>query len=164
MRSEVELRLGTLADAAEIGAMSRDLVETGLGWSWTVERVARSIRHADTTVLVAEDGIRIAGFAIMYFGFEEARLNLLAVRPAYRRLGLGRRLLRWLEASALVAGVAVVYLEARAGNCGAQAFYGRLGYRTVAQLPGYYRGLEAGVRMARDLWCASPSGSRNTDR
>ncbi|MEJ2645691.1 MAG: GNAT family N-acetyltransferase [Gammaproteobacteria bacterium] len=164
MRSEFELRLATLADTAEIAAMSRDLVETGLGWSWTAERVARNIRHAETTVLVAEDGIRLAGFAIMHFGFEDARLNLLAVRPAYRRQGLGRLLLQWLEESALVAGVSVVYLEARAGNVGAQAFYGRLGYRTVAQLPGYYRGLEAGVRMARDLWCAPPSDTRNTDR
>lgn len=164
MRSEVELRLATLADAVEIATMSRDLVETGLGWSWTAERVVHNIRHADTTVLVAEDGIRIAGFAIMYFGFEEARLNLLAVRPGHRRLGLGRRMLQWLEESALVAGVSVVYLEARAGNTGAQAFYGRLGYRMVAQLPGYYRGREAGVRMARDLWCTSPGSTRNTDR
>lgn len=164
MAPEIELRLANLADAGEIAAMSRDFIETGLGWSWTADRVARNIRHPEVTVLAAQHGLRIAGFAIMYFGQEEARLNLLAVRPGYRRAGLGRRLMRWLEESVLAAGISLVYLETRAGNLGAQTFYTKLGYRAVVRLPGYYAGREEGVRMGRDLWCPSQSGTRNTDR
>jgi hypothetical protein len=41
----------------------------------------------------------------------------------------------------------------RAGNQGAQLFYKRLGYRTIAHLPGYYQGIEAALRMGRDLSC-----------
>ncbi len=133
--------------------MSRDLIETELEWSWTPARVARSIRRPDTVVLVARDGRRIVGFAIMDFGQEEAHLNLLAVDPKYRRARLGRRLVEWLEASALVAGISVVYLEVRATNKGAQAFYERLGYQRIARAPRYYGGYEAAIRMARDLWC-----------
>ena len=88
----------------------------------------------------------------MYFGSEVARLNLLAVRPECRRAGVGRRLIQWLEESALVAGISLVYLELRADNKGAKAFYEKLGYRRVGYLPGYYSGRESALRMGRDLW------------
>jgi ribosomal protein S18 acetylase RimI-like enzyme len=39
----------------------------------------------------------------------------------------------------------------RAGNEGAQLFYQRMGYRTLVRLPGYYQGVEAALRMGRDL-------------
>jgi ribosomal-protein-alanine N-acetyltransferase len=151
----VELKLANISDAAELAAMSRDLVEAGLGWAWTPSRVARNIRSPDNIVLAANQRQRIVGFAIMYFGREEARLNLLAVRPDCRRAGVGRRLIQWLEASALVAGISVVYLELRAANPGARAFYEKLGYRRVDTLPGYYSGRESALRMARDLWSST---------
>jgi ribosomal-protein-alanine N-acetyltransferase len=78
------LRLASPHDAAPIAAMSRELIEAGLGWSWTPERVQRSLRHRDTLVLTARDGERLTGFAIMLFGDERAHLSLLAVRSDYR--------------------------------------------------------------------------------
>ena len=50
-----------------------------------------------------------------------------------------------------MAGSFVVYLEVRASNQGARAFYQALGYRCVAHVPRYYQGIEAAIRMARDL-------------
>ena len=124
----VTVRLATLADAAEIAGLSRELIETGLGWSWTRARVARNIASSSTTTLVACDGERLIGFAIMYFGDEHAHLSLLAVRPAYQRSGVGRHLVEWLEESALAAGIGAIRLELRASNRGARRFYGRLGF------------------------------------
>ena len=40
------LKLAAPADAAPIAAMSRELIETGLPWSWTPERVARNLASA----------------------------------------------------------------------------------------------------------------------
>lgn len=152
MKQVVDLGLARLSEARTIATMSRDYIETGLGWSWGPERVARSIRCHDTVVLAARSGQRLVGFAVMHFGAEEARLNLLAVHPQFRQLGIGRRLIEWLERSALTAGISVVYLEVRAGNRNAQAFYRRLGFRRVQHVPGYYSGVEAAIRMGRDLW------------
>ena len=87
----------------------------------------------------------------MRYGDDDAHLDLLAVASSYRRLGLGRQLLEWLEKCAVVAGIFTVDLEVRATAKGAQLFYERVGYRAVAHLPGYYQGIEAGIRMARDL-------------
>jgi ribosomal protein S18 acetylase RimI-like enzyme len=51
----------------------------------------------------------------------------------------------------MVAGTFTVSLEVRAGNEGAQSFYTRMGYRPLMQLPNYYQGKEAALRMGRDL-------------
>ena len=114
-------------------------------------RVAASIRAPDVNVLVACIHENIAGFGIMRYGDDDAHLDLLAVAPPYRRAGVGRQLLEWLEKCAVVAGIFSVALEVRAGNDGAQLFYKRMGYRTLVHLPGYYQGIEAALRMGRHL-------------
>jgi len=149
--SELSLRLARRADAVPIANLSRDLIEYGLQWRWTPVRVAASIRAADVNVLVAGIHENIAGFAIMRYGDDDAHLDLLAVAPPYRREGIGRQLLEWLEKCAVVAGISKVALEVRAGNEGAQLFYKRMGYRPLVELSGYYQGIEAALRMGRDL-------------
>ncbi len=151
--SELSLRLARPAEATTIANLSRDLIEYGLRWRWTPVRVAATIRAPDVNVLVACIHQTIAGFAIMRYGDDDAHLDLLAVALPYRRLGVGRQLLEWLEKCAIVAGIFSVALEVRAGNEGAQLFYKRMGYRTLVHLPGYYQGIEAALRMVRDLSC-----------
>jgi ribosomal-protein-alanine N-acetyltransferase len=157
VNGETLLGLARVRDSQRLAEMSRDLIEHDLGWSWSPARIRRKILCPENIVLVARAGNELAGFAIMYIGTEEARLNLLAVTPGHRRKGIGRRLVQWLEESALVAGVSVVYLEVRASAHGAQQFYRKLGYRQVQSVRGYYGGHEAALRMARDLWCGTPN-------
>jgi ribosomal-protein-alanine N-acetyltransferase len=149
--SKLSLRLALPMDAAAIASLSRDSIEYGLQWRWTPTRVAASIRAPNVNVLVACIHGNIAGFAIMRYGDDIAHLDLLAVAAPYRRTGVGRQLLEWLEKCAVVAGIFTVNLEVRAGNDGAQLFYKRMGYRTLLHLPGYYQGVEAALRMGRDL-------------
>jgi ribosomal-protein-alanine N-acetyltransferase len=149
--SDLILELARPADAKTIAAMSRDLIEFGLSWRWTPQRVEASIRAPDVNVLVARMHQKTVGFAIMRYGDHVAHLDLLAVALPYRRLGIGRQLLDWLEKCAIVAGVIRVVLEVREQNQGAQLFYKRMGYRPLVHLPGYYQGVEAAVRMGRDL-------------
>ena len=145
------LRPGRPDDAEKIAMMSRDLIETGLGWSWGPDRVSRSLRNKDTLTVVACDRDRIVAFAIMYFGEEHAHLNLLAVRPSHQRLGIGRRLVEWIVESAFAAGIATIHLELRASNYTARSFYRALGFAESAYIPGYYRGREMALRMMRVL-------------
>jgi ribosomal-protein-alanine N-acetyltransferase len=154
--TQIRLGLAHADEAPAIAAMSRQLIERGLPWSWNDERVERSLRNRDCVVLVARDRRRLVGFAIMEFYTEHAHLNLLAVHPGYRRLGIGRQLLDWLEASARTAGIFTVNLELRAMNDGARVFYERLGYRVTGRKPRYY-GREDALRMAHDLTVTTPT-------
>jgi len=148
---KLTLRLAAPADAATIAAMSRELIESGLPWSWTPERVARNLARPDTLVLTARDGAAVAGFAIMQFGDERAHLSLLAVRRDCQRQGIARQLLQWLTESALAAGIAAIRLELRASNLDAHHFYLSQGYAEALRIPGYYRGVETAVRMRREI-------------
>lgn len=145
------LRLAAAADAEPIAAMSHALIETGLPWTWTAQRVARNLARPETLVLTARDGERLAGFAIMQFGEERAHLSLLAVRADYQRQGIAGRMLGWLTESALTAGIASIHLELRESNIGARRFYLAQGFDETVRVPGYYRGVETAVRMRRDI-------------
>jgi [ribosomal protein S18]-alanine N-acetyltransferase len=145
------IELARRADAAALAHMSERYVEDGLRPAWTAVRISWHIRDADSVVLTARADASVAGFAVMRFGDERAHLNLLAVEPAHRRRGIARELLTWLEDSALTAGTFTVSLELRTGNLAARSFYAALGYQACGEIPGYYQGVEAALRLQRDV-------------
>jgi ribosomal protein S18 acetylase RimI-like enzyme len=148
---DLTLKLAVPADAAPIAAMSRELIEAGLPWTWTPERVARNLGRHETLVLTARGREHLAGFAIMQFGDERAHLSLLAVRPECQRQGIGRRMLEWLTESALTAGIASIRLELRETNLDARRFYLAQGFAETLRIPRYYSGAETAVRMLREI-------------
>jgi ribosomal-protein-alanine N-acetyltransferase len=174
----ITIRLAEPRDAQAVALMSRDFIESGLGWKYDAPRVLKAIRDRDTLTIVACEGGKPAaqprgavasaaardahaGFAIMELGEERAHLVLLAVRPSHRRQGIGQRLLEWLLESARVAGMASVHLELRAGNDAARRFYRAMGFYETVLVPGYYRGVEGGrkegaLRMLRVLRVPGP--------
>jgi len=145
------IELAKDGDARVVAEMSRDYIETGLGWSWRANRVLRSIRASDVNVVVARAAGEVTGFAIMRYGPLEAALQLFAVRPAHRRSGIGSALVTWLVEAARVAGIYVVYVEMRADNSVARSFYRHRGFEDMGALPAYYSNVESGHRMAYDL-------------
>jgi [ribosomal protein S18]-alanine N-acetyltransferase len=172
----IAIRLAEPRDAQAVALMSRDFIESGLGWKYDAGRVLKAIRDRETLTIVACEGGKpagvgpaalaaarsaLAGFAIMEFGEERAHLVLLAVRPSHRRAGIGQRMLEWLLESARVAGMASVHLELRAGNDAARRFYRAMGFYETVLVPGYYRGVEGGrkegaLRMLRVLRVPGP--------
>jgi len=145
------LGLARVSDAHEIAEMSRDLIEQGLTWSWTPARVQHFITGPESSVVVARRERQIAAFAIMHFGDDVAHLNLLAVDRDHRRQGIGRRMIQWLSATALEAGVLRIDLELRANNEVARSFYECLGFEALNVVQGYYQGLEPALRMTKRL-------------
>ena len=89
----------------------------------------------------------------MEFHEEHAHLNLLAVTPEDRRHHIGSALLKWLEDSAKVAGIARINLEVRTTNKSALSFYRNHHYQLDREIQGYYRGKE------KCLWDGAPPHS-----
>ena len=153
------LDLANSEDAAAIARLSRDEIERGLDWRWRPQAIHRLIAAPEVAVLCARcrfassmnsDEV-LGGFGVMEFGLARAHLVLLAVEPRLRRRGLARRMLRWLEKSALTAGIGEIDLEVRADNTGARQFYRVEGFSRGEYLPGYYQGRAAAYRMSKSL-------------
>jgi ribosomal-protein-alanine N-acetyltransferase len=147
----VKLGLARLGDAPRIAAMSRDLIETGLPWTWTPKRVAAHIKERENLAVIATLERELVGFVLAQFGAERVHLALLGVAESHRRQGVGRQLVRWVEESAVVAGLFLMRLEVRATNKQARRFYARLGYAESGAMPLYYSGLEDAIQFSRDL-------------
>lgn len=151
MIANYEISLARSFDAPSIAALSRDAIEHGLHWSWTPQRVLRSMRDAATNTIVARERDVLAGFAIMKYREEDAHLLLMAVHPSRRRRGVASALLDWLEVTARVAGIASIRVEARQTNFAAREFYSKHGYRQVELLRGYYESYDDAVVLKRTL-------------
>jgi ribosomal protein S18 acetylase RimI-like enzyme len=145
------IRLATAADAPAIADMSRQYIESGLGWSWTPARIAAAITDRETNVALIDQPDGVLAFGIMHYAERTAHLALLAVDPAQRRRGIAARLVAWLEKSADTAGIERIRVEARSDNPAALAFYQKLGYVQIDRLARYYRGVLDAVRLEKTL-------------
>jgi ribosomal-protein-alanine N-acetyltransferase len=102
--------------------------------------------------------VGIAGFWIMV---DEAHITTLATRNAYRRQGVGERLLIQIIEMAASLHADVVTLEVRVSNKQAQALYEKYGFRKVGMRRAYYTDNgEDAVIMTTDPLSSSDSQSR----
>jgi ribosomal protein S18 acetylase RimI-like enzyme len=151
LRRESVIEFATDADVDEIGYLSKIYVEHDLGWQYTPQRIKELIRNRAKNVVVARSGDELAGFGIMTYMEESANLDLLAVKIAYRRRGIGRQLVAWLEKVARTAGIIYLFVQVRKMNQGAIRFYEQIGFHPIDEQSGYYRGKETGVIMCKGL-------------
>jgi len=79
--------------------------------------------------------VGVAGFWVMV---DEAHIITIAVRNAYRRQGIGERLLISIIEMAMELKADVVTLEVRTSNKQAQALYYKYGFRQVGIRRAYY--------------------------
>ena len=138
-------------DAAEIAVMSKNDIEHGLGWKYTPDRVAKLIGDSSKNVVVARVGPSLAGFGVMTYFEDQANLDLLAVKRHFRRMKVATKIVEWLTKIALTAGAFNVFVQVRASNTGAIKFYENAGFLILDEDKSYYRGVEAGLVMAKNL-------------
>lgn len=100
---------------------------------------------------VAELNERVVGFLTGQAAADEFELTNLAVALGQRKRGVGRELVRVALAWSRTAGAVKTFLEVRASNSGAIAFYTRLGFESSGRRPRYYQFPEEdAVLMRRD--------------
>jgi ribosomal-protein-alanine N-acetyltransferase len=83
-------------------------------------------------------GGRIVGYAGMWVMVDEAHITTFAVDPAWRRRGVGDRILLELLDRAVERGARDATLEVRVSNLGARRLYEKFGFRPVGIRPHYY--------------------------
>jgi ribosomal-protein-alanine N-acetyltransferase len=88
--------------------------------------------------LVAHAGDEIVGFAGMWLMVDEAHITTFAVHPAWRRRGIGERLLVAIIDLAIERNAREATLEVRLSNVAARRLYEKNGFRPVGLRPRYY--------------------------
>jgi ribosomal protein S18 acetylase RimI-like enzyme len=140
-----ELREATEADAATVAALIRGAFEEFRGQldppsgahHETEEKVRKKMASV-RAVLAFADGAA-AGCVLYERGEGHVYLSRLSVLPAYRRRGLARALIGYVEERARALGLRRVRLGVRTALPQQQAYYQRLGYRPAEAHahPGY---------------------------
>ena len=88
--------------------------------------------------LVIRVGDEVVAYGGIWLMVDEAHITTFAVLPAWRRQGVGGRLLIELLDLAMGMGAAVATLEVRLSNRAARRLYERFGFRPVGLRPRYY--------------------------
>jgi [ribosomal protein S18]-alanine N-acetyltransferase len=88
--------------------------------------------------LVVVVGERIVAYGGIWLMVDEAHITTFAVHPAYRRRGLGERLLLALLDLAIARHAREATLEVRLSNLPARRLYEKYGFRPVGIRPRYY--------------------------
>jgi len=88
--------------------------------------------------LVARAGDTVAAYGGMWLMVDEAHITTFAVHPAWRRQGIGERLLLAFLDLAVDRGAHEATLEVRLSNLPARRLYEKYGFRPVGLRPRYY--------------------------
>jgi len=105
--------------------------DCGLTRPWNDPRsdIALARRSAEATILVAHDAAgTVVGSVLVGHEGHRGWMYYLAVAPALRRTGLGRRLVEAAEDWIAARGLAKMHLLIRPENQAVRAFYEALGY------------------------------------
>ena len=99
-------------------------------------------RHGQT-------GEKILGYIVFT---QDGHILSIAVRPPYRRNGIGREL---LQRAMKACPPKKVWAEVRRSNRGAQAFYSKMGFQTIGTVPNYYGNEDALIIQWTPVACQS---------
>jgi ribosomal-protein-alanine N-acetyltransferase len=136
---DVRIEAGGMADLPDVMVAMGDAFDPEFGEAWTEAQCAGVLGMPGCWLLLAREGTDPAGFAMLRAVAGEAELLLIAVRPRYRRRGIGAALLARAAEDAQASGVDTLHLEVRDGNP-ALALYRGFGFVQVGRRSAYYRG------------------------
>jgi len=109
------------------------------------------LENPRTATLVWLESGAIIGSVMILLENGQSRVLSVAVHPARRRGGIGRKLMEAAERVSRERGARVARLEVSTRNAAAIALYRRLGYSSEGVLPGYYSWGEDAFSMRKSL-------------
>lgn len=132
------MRLDDLARVVEI-----DRLSFSLPWSENAFRY-ELLENPSSLSLVAEleqegQSPSVVGCGVAWLIMDEAHIATIAVHPAHRQRGIGKRLLAEMLKAVIERGARLATLEVREGNLAARRLYRRFGFENVGRRPRYYK-------------------------
>jgi len=100
---------------------------------WLESTFHALLRRPSASLITAEMGGTVVGFAVLWFAADEGELGDLAVDPERRSRGIGRALVDRSIEEATLRGARTLYLEVRESNEAARALYTSTGFELVGR-------------------------------
>lgn len=108
-------------------------------WSRTAFEMELSGENRFAYYLVAREGCKVIGYLGAWLILNEAHITNIAVRPEYRKSGIGHKLMDSFFAQAAQKNIEAITLEVRVTNDPAQNLYRKLGFKDMGIRPKYYQ-------------------------
>ena len=145
------------AVAVDLDAVA-DLERRSFPIPWKREYFASEVGAPFRFNRVARDASgRLLGYVFCAHAGGEIHVHKIATEPAFRRLGLARKLMEEVFVFGERIGAEEVYLEVRESNAAARSFYAGLGFRQVGRRGQYYGDGEDALVLA---WSPGPGSIR----
>ncbi len=119
---------------------------------WSKELFEEELKRTQANYFVIEEDGALAGYVGYWEAPEEAHIITVAVSPAFRNRGLGKRMMDHFLSYAAQKGARLATLEVRDGNAAGRRLYEKCGFRMVAIRKKYYSdNQEDAVVMIREI-------------
>lgn len=133
-----------------------DQVCFSAGIAYSKAELRYFLQRPKAFVIVAEnDANTIYGFcvALEYLrdGQRLGHIITIDVLPEGRKQGTGLALMEAVEGHFLATAIGCIRLEVAVDNLAAQAFYRKMGFKTIGRIPGYYLGRLDAFSMQKQL-------------
>ena len=143
----MEIRAWTKEDIEKITALERECFSD----PWTADMFVLSLERPFFHGILIEENGEVLGYACQTVLFEDAEIENVAVAPAWRKNGLGKRLMERLVADAKGLEAEQIFLEVRVSNSPAIALYRGFGFEDVRIRKRYYADGEDALVMKKSL-------------
>jgi len=125
------------AESSDLDAIC-EIENLSFALPWSRESVLAHITADNANFFVhKKDGVAV-GYIGLIYALDEGNITNIAVRPEFRKTGIGGALLRHLLDFAAHSGIVHLTLEVRRGNDAAIKLYEKHGFVTVGIRTGYY--------------------------
>ena len=119
---------------------------------WSENSVASELENPLSLWLVAMDGERLAGYVGSQTVLGESDMMNVAVDGAYRRQGVGKKLIEALVEHLKARESHCLTLEVRDSNTPARSLYASLGFSEIGRRKNYYRNPREDALILRKEW------------
>lgn len=106
--------------------------------AWSENLIRSGLNSRLDTYFVYVDHGSIVGYSVIRILADEGEIQRIAVCPAYRGQGIGRKLMDAMVAFSRARGVRDIALEVREGNERARKLYDSYGFKQEAVRKAYY--------------------------
>lgn len=106
----------------------------------TKDKIKKNIESAGEIVCIAYEGDKAVGFCVglivKTICYKNCRLDIetLFIKEAYRNKGIGKKLLQFMEKTALAKGITHFHLVTQQNNQAVRSFYEKIGYKNTGEI------------------------------